>query len=166
VFPASDGHINIAASSARLWGRFCEAIGKPEWLTREGWQTQKGRSNDRAAINAAIGDVTKHKPSEHWIELFEGAGIPCGPINTIDKVFADPQVQHLGMAAPMHHPRLGDKALVASAISISGFSKAVRSWCCAKSATATPRSRRCTNREWSDGRGDHRQGRQQGIRRR
>jgi formyl-CoA transferase len=127
VFPASDGHINIAASSARLWGRFCEAIGKPEWLTREGWQTQKGRSNDRAAINAAIGEVTKHKPSEHWIELFEGAGIPCGPINTIDKVFADPQVQHLGMAAPMHHPRLGDKALVASAISISGFSKAVRS---------------------------------------
>jgi formyl-CoA transferase len=127
VFPASDGHINIAASSARLWGRFCEAIGKPEWLTRDGWQTQKGRSNDRAAINAAIGEVTKHKPAEHWIELFEGAGIPCGPINTIDKVFADPQVRHLGMAAPMHHPRLGDKAVVSSAINISGFSKAVRS---------------------------------------
>jgi crotonobetainyl-CoA:carnitine CoA-transferase CaiB-like acyl-CoA transferase len=127
VFPASDGHINIAASSARLWGRFCEAIGKPEWLTRDGWQTQKGRSNDRAAINAAIGEVTKHKPAEHWIELFEGAGIPCGPINTIDKVFEDPQVRHLGMAAPMHHPRLGEKAVVSSAINISGFSKAVRS---------------------------------------
>jgi formyl-CoA transferase len=126
VFPASDGHINIAASSARLWGRFCEAIGRPEWLTREGWQTQKGRSNDRAAINAAIAEVTRHQPAEHWIELFEGAGIPCGPINTIDKVFADPQVRHLGMAAPMRHPRLGDKAVVASAINISGCSKAVR----------------------------------------
>jgi crotonobetainyl-CoA:carnitine CoA-transferase CaiB-like acyl-CoA transferase len=127
VFPASDGHINIAASSARLWGRFCEAIERPDWLTREGWQSQKGRSDDRAAINAAIGEVTKHKPSAHWIELFEGAGIPCGPINTIDKVFADPQVQHLGMAAPMQHPKLGPKAVVASALNISGYSKAVRS---------------------------------------
>src|SRR5271165_357339 len=63
VFPASDGHINIAASSARLWGRFCDAIGRPDWLTREGWQTQKGRSDDRAAINAAIAEVTKHKPA-------------------------------------------------------------------------------------------------------
>jgi formyl-CoA transferase len=127
VFPASDGHINIAASSARLWGRFCEAIERPDWLTRDGWQTQKGRSDDRAAINAAIAEETIQKPAAHWIELFEGAGIPCGPINTIDRVFADPQVQHLGMAAPMHHPTLGDKAVVASALNISGFPKTVRS---------------------------------------
>jgi formyl-CoA transferase len=127
VFPTSDGYINIAASSARLWGRFCEAIGKPEWLTREGWQTQKGRSDDRAAINAAIAEVTQHKPAEHWIALFEGAGIPCGPINTIDRVFADPQVRHLGMALPMQHPTLGNKSVVASALNISGFPKAVRS---------------------------------------
>jgi crotonobetainyl-CoA:carnitine CoA-transferase CaiB-like acyl-CoA transferase len=127
VFPASDGHINIAASSARLWGRFCEAIGMPAWLTHEGWQTQKGRSDDRAAINAAIAEVTKTKPAAHWIELFEGAGIPCGPINSIDKVFADPQVRHLGMATPMEHPTLGTKSVVASALNISDFPKTVRS---------------------------------------
>ncbi|MBS0558887.1 MAG: CoA transferase [Proteobacteria bacterium] len=127
VFPTTDGHINIAASSARLWGRFCEAIGRPDWLTREGWQTQKGRSDDRAAINAAIAEETAKKPAEHWIELFEGAGIPCGPINTIDKVFADPQVQHLGMAAPMAHPKLGAKHVVNSAINMQGLPRGVRS---------------------------------------
>ncbi|MGH7081370.1 MAG: CaiB/BaiF CoA transferase family protein [Acetobacteraceae bacterium] len=127
VFPASDGLINIAASSARLWGRFCEAIGRPEWKAKEGWQTQQGRSAARAAINAAIAEVTREKPASHWIELFAEAGIPCGPINTIDKVFADPQVGHLGMARAVTHPRLGRIELVGSAISLSGVPKEIRS---------------------------------------
>lgn len=127
VFPTSDGHINIAASSSRVFARFCEAIGRPDWLEKEEWKTQQGRSKDRKAINAAIGEITKTKPSEHWIELFEGAGCPCGPIYTIDQVFADPQVKHLGMARAMHSPEVGDTQVVASAINISGFSKDVRS---------------------------------------
>ncbi len=69
-------------------------------MQREEWRTQKGRSADRAAINAAIAAITRERPAAHWIALFEAAGIPCGPINTIDKVFADPQVQHLRPRAP------------------------------------------------------------------
>jgi len=130
VFPTSDGHINIAASSGRLWERFCGAIGHPEWLERAGWADQKGRSADRRAINAAISEVTRLQPAAHWIELFEGAGIPCGPINTIDQVFADPQIQHLGMATPVQHPRLGRTDLVASPVNMSGLARGVR--------TATP----------------------------
>ena len=53
--------------------------------------------------------------------------MPCGPINTIDQVFADPQVKHLGLAMPMHHPRLGTFDIVASPVNIEGVSKAVRS---------------------------------------
>ena len=124
VFPTSDGHINIAASSGRVFGRFCEAIGKPEWKDKREWKDQKSRSGHRKEINAAIGEVTRHKPSEYWIELLEGAGVPCGPIYTIDQVFADPQVQHLGMATPMHSPEVGDVEVVASAISMTGFYKA------------------------------------------
>ncbi len=126
VFPTTDGHINIAASSARLWTRFCEAIGHPEWTEREGWRTQAGRSADRAAVNAAIGEVTRTQPMAHWIELFGRNGIPAGPIYSIDQVFADPQIQHLGMATPVEHPRLGRTRLVASALSLSGVSKAIR----------------------------------------
>ena len=126
VFPASDGMINIAASSGRLWDRLCDTIDKPEWKKRPGWDSQQGRSDDRVAINAAIADVTRHKPAEHWIEMFEAAGIPCGPINTIDKVFADPQVKHLGLATPMQHPRLGTEHVVASPINLAGLPKAIR----------------------------------------
>ena len=130
VFPTADGHINIAASSGRLFTRFAEAIGHKEWAADPAWSTQKQRSAARKEINAAISAITSTKPSAHWIELFEGAGIPCGPINTIDQVFADPQVQHLGLATPVHHDRLGTFNVVASPVNISGVSKAVR--------TATP----------------------------
>lgn len=126
VFPTSDGQINIAASSSRVFTRFCEAIGKPEWLQDPEWKTQVGRGKHRKAINGAIGEITKTKPSEHWIELMEANGIPCGPIYTIDQVFADPQVKHLGMATKMVSPYIGETEVVASAINISGFSKAIR----------------------------------------
>ena len=126
VFPASDGNINIAASSSRLWTRLCDALQKPDWKVKSEWEKAAGRSADRAAINAAIADVTRHKPMAHWVELFEEAGIPCGPINTIDRVFADPQVRHLGIAAPVEHPRLGTTSLVASPLNMAGVSKAVR----------------------------------------
>jgi len=127
AFPASDGQINIAASSARQWERFCDAIGHPEWKQRPEWRTQKGRSADRRAINEAIGAITRERPAAHWIALFEEAGIPCGPINTIDKVFADPQVQHLRLARPITHPTLGETRLVASPINLVGVTKDIRS---------------------------------------
>ena len=130
VFPTGDGHINIAASSQRLWERFADTVGRPDWKAVEGWQSQAGRSAARAAINAAIGEETRRQPSAHWIELFESAGIPCGPINAIDKVFEDPQVRHLGIVRTVAHPRLGEEWLVGSPINLSGVSKDIR--------TATP----------------------------
>ena len=78
-------------------------------------------------INGAIAEITKHKPTQYWVELFEANGVPCGPINTIDKVFADPQVQHLGIASPVHSETLGDIKLVASPINMTGVSKKIRS---------------------------------------
>ena len=126
VFPTADGHINIAASSGRLWPRFAAAAGHPEWATDPAWATQVQRSDARKDINATIAEVTRTQPSAHWIELFEEAGIPCGPINTIDQVFADPQVRHLGLAAPVEHRRLGQTHLVASPVNMSGIARGVR----------------------------------------
>jgi formyl-CoA transferase len=126
VFPASDAPINLAASSGRQWERFCEAVERPEWTTHPLWRTQKGRSDDRAALNAAIAEVTRTRPAAEWIALLTEAGIPCGPINTIDKVFADPQVRHLRIARPVAHPRLGPQHVVASALTLSGVPKDIR----------------------------------------
>jgi formyl-CoA transferase len=126
VFPASDGQINIAASGGRLWERFCDTLGRPDWKTRPEWKTGAGRSASRAAINEAIGEITATRPAAHWLALFEEAGIPAGPINTIDRVFADPQVRHLGIATPVSHPRLGASHVIASPINLSGVPKGVR----------------------------------------
>ena len=127
VFPTSDGYMNIAASSGRLWERLCDSLGKPEWKTKPEWATGVGRLKQRAALNAAVSDITRQKPSAHWVELFEAAGIPAGPINTIDKVFADPQVQHLGIGTPVHSPLFGDIRFVASPLNVSGASRNIRS---------------------------------------
>ncbi len=126
AFPTADGAVNIAASSGRQWRRFCEALERPDWLSKPEWSSMTGRSADREAINAAIGALTRTQPSAHWTALFADAGIPCGPINTIDRVFADPQVQHLGLAVPVAHPRLGTLSVVASPLNLSGVGKAVR----------------------------------------
>jgi crotonobetainyl-CoA:carnitine CoA-transferase CaiB-like acyl-CoA transferase len=127
VFPTADGHMNIASSSTRLWMRLCDALGKPEWKDVPEWKTQIGRTKHRAAINEAIGEVTRHQPASHWLEILEAAGIPAGPINTIDKVFADPQVQHLGIGAPITTPVFGDTRLVASALNFEGLPREIRS---------------------------------------
>jgi formyl-CoA transferase len=126
AFDTADKPVNIAASSPKMWAQFAEAVGHPEWLEVEEWKTAKGRSADRKRLNAAITEVFKLKPSDYWIDLLERIGIPCGPINKVDQVFADPQVQHLRMAMPMHHSERGDTHLVSSAINIEGIESEVR----------------------------------------
>jgi formyl-CoA transferase len=126
VFPSSDGHFNIAAASERVWERMCDAIGHSEWKSKPEWSTRAKRTENRKAVNDAISEITRHKPSAHWVELFEEAGVPCGPINTIDQTFADPQVQHLGMAAPVQGPN-GEFKIVGSPINLEGTVKKIRS---------------------------------------
>ena len=126
VFATSDGHINLAASSSRMWQSLCDVLDKPEWKAIAKWQTQKGRSNDRVELNAAIDAITRTRPAAHWIAEFNEHGVPCGPIYSMDQVFADPQVQSLGMAVPLAHPKLGDIELVASPFNLEGLPRAVR----------------------------------------
>ncbi len=122
VFPVSDGFINIAAASDRLWSRMCAAMERPDWAAHPGWSTREGRSRDRAAVNAAIADVTRHRPAAYWVALLEQAGVPCGPIHAIDAMFDDPQVRHLGIATPLP----GGGTVIASPINLSGVGKDVR----------------------------------------
>ena len=121
VFPTSDGHINIAASGNNLWKRFCVAIGAPQLLDHPEHATPALRSQHRKALNERISEITKTNTSAHWIEKINKAGVPCGPINTIDKTFAEPQVEHLGIARPVKHPKLGDIKVVGQPINLSDF---------------------------------------------
>lgn len=126
VFPSADKPINIAASSPKLWEVFCRVAGREDWLAKPEWQTAKGRTADRPALNAAIAEETRKRPSEWWIAKLEEAGIPCGPINDIREVFADPQVQHLGMVWNVPHERLGEAGVVRTPLNLDGLAPGVR----------------------------------------
>ena len=126
VFRTKDGHINIAATGAAIYQRFCEVMGREDWLTDERFNTPPRRSTNRDEMNAEIEAITSTKTSRAWIEAFNEAGVPAGYIYSIDEVFDDPQVQHLGMAAPVTHPELGSIELVAQPVHLSGAPSDIR----------------------------------------
>jgi formyl-CoA transferase len=99
VFPTADGHMNIAATGQRIWQRFAKVLGRPDWLEDPLYATAAARSENREALNREIAEVTRGDTSANWVAKLNEAGVPCGPINSIDQVFADEQVKHLGIAA-------------------------------------------------------------------
>jgi formyl-CoA transferase len=127
VFESSDGYINIAASGTVIYARFCDAIGAPELNADPAFASDKLRSANRQDLNARISAITKTRSSAEWVELLNAAGVPCGPINNIRQVFEDPQVRHLGMAAPIKHPELGPQELVGQGVSLSRTPFAIHS---------------------------------------
>jgi formyl-CoA transferase len=120
VFPCSDGHVNIAASGDVLFKRLCAAIGAPELPAQAEFATPGARRKNRAALNARIAAITCKQPRAHWVGLLNEAGVPCGAINRIDQAFEEPQVQHLAIARPVPHPKLGSIKVVGQPITLSG----------------------------------------------
>ena len=98
VFKTSDGYINIATTGGRIWERCAQAIGAPELVTNPDYATAPARSKNRDALNAAIGKLTEKKSTDTWVSELNAAGVPCGPIYSIDQMFEDAQVKHLGIA--------------------------------------------------------------------
>jgi crotonobetainyl-CoA:carnitine CoA-transferase CaiB-like acyl-CoA transferase len=119
VFPTRDGHINIAASGKHIFRRFCERLDLVHLLDDPLFSNDAARSKNRVALNKAISDVTRQRSSAELIAMLNEAGVPCGPINRMDEVFADPQVKHLGMAARVHHQTLGEIEVVNQAVKLS-----------------------------------------------
>jgi crotonobetainyl-CoA:carnitine CoA-transferase CaiB-like acyl-CoA transferase len=119
LFPTADGQINIAASGDHMFRRFCEAADAQQLLSDPDYQTGAQRSKNRKALNERIAEITRKRPSDYWVELMNEVGVPCGPLYTIDQTFADPQVQHLEMARPIDHPKLGPLMAVGQAINMS-----------------------------------------------
>jgi formyl-CoA transferase len=119
VFQTSDGHINIAAAGSHIFKRFCKALDLEHLQTDPRFATDADRSANRKAINEIISKTTKQKSSREWIDILNAAGVPSGPINKMDEVFRDPQVQHLGMAAAVSHAKLGDVEVVNQPIKLS-----------------------------------------------
>ena len=126
VFKTSDGHINIAASGAAIYARLVEILGDPELGTDPRFADGDARSKNRDAVNARIEAITISKSSDEWVDILNEAGVPSGPIYAIDQVFADPQVQHLGIAQSIENANLGPQKVVGQAVELSRTPSAIR----------------------------------------
>ena len=120
VYPTSDGAMNIAVNGARMWASFCNLIGRPEWVDHPDYATPKARLANRAELNAKIHELTRQRTAADLTEALLAAEIPCGPIYDIDEVFADPQVEHLGIVGEVEHPTRGLQRLLGQAFNLSG----------------------------------------------
>jgi formyl-CoA transferase len=104
-----------------LWIRCCEALGVPELTKNPDYATGGARSKNRKVLNELLAKVTKTNTSAHWIAALNKAGVPCGPINSIDQTFAEPQVKHLGIARRIRHRKLGEIRVVGQPINMSRY---------------------------------------------
>jgi crotonobetainyl-CoA:carnitine CoA-transferase CaiB-like acyl-CoA transferase len=119
AYRTADGHINVAASGEGMWKRLCAAIGREDLLARAEFKDQPARARNRKPLNEEINKALASKKSAEWIEVLNQAGVPCGPIYSMDQVFADPQVQHLGVAVEVESRALGKFQVVNNAVRLA-----------------------------------------------
>jgi crotonobetainyl-CoA:carnitine CoA-transferase CaiB-like acyl-CoA transferase len=119
AFATSDGHIIIAVGNDAQFARFCRVAGRPDLAEDEGYRTNKARVANRAVLVPILEEIVGARPSAQWLADLETEGVPCGPINTLDQVFADPQVVHRGMKVTVPHSAAGSVDLVANPIRFS-----------------------------------------------
>ena len=120
VFRTRDGHINIACSGDVMWKRLCEVLGADELFGHPDYADGAARLENRDALNEAIEAYTVNRASDDIVGSLNAAGVPCGPIYSIDEMFADPQVRHLAMAKPVQHGTLGKIDVVNNALNLGG----------------------------------------------
>jgi formyl-CoA transferase len=116
AFEASDGYVVVGAINESLWVRFCDAIEQPGLANDPRFCTNTLRGQHRADLLALVQPIFRLRPRSDWLQRFRAQGIPCGPINTLDEVYRDPQVEHLGIVQEVDHPTAGRIRLAGSPI--------------------------------------------------
>jgi crotonobetainyl-CoA:carnitine CoA-transferase CaiB-like acyl-CoA transferase len=107
VVPCADGYFILAVGNDEQFAKFAKFAGKPEWAQDEKFKTNPARVRNRVELYGRIHEVTARQSQAHWIDGLTKLGVPCGPVNNVDQVFADPQVLHRGMKIALPHPLAG-----------------------------------------------------------
>ena len=118
VFATSDGCINLSVTGGQIWKRFCSTLGLDFLFDHPDYDDEEKRSTNRDALGARIDEVTRTQSTEYWVKALNDAGVPCGPIYSIDETFADPQVRHLQMTQPVTSQTLGTFELVGQPVQL------------------------------------------------
>ncbi|WP_327242104.1 CaiB/BaiF CoA transferase family protein [Streptomyces sp. NBC_01320] len=126
AFPTGDGHLMVAAGNDELWRRFARTVGLDAIAEDPRFATNPDRVRNRTQLIPLIEAVLSHRPAQEWSKLLAEAGVPVGPINTVDQALAHPQVRARSMIAEVRHPRAGTIRMVASPLKLSSTAPAVR----------------------------------------
>ncbi|MEE9443515.1 MAG: CaiB/BaiF CoA-transferase family protein [candidate division Zixibacteria bacterium] len=119
VFNTKDRPIAIAVANQKLWVNFCKAVGREEWLDDERFESNPKRVENREILIPLVHELLAQKTCDEWMEILVGAAIPCGPVNNMEHLFADPQIKHRGMIAELPHPTIGNLKLTGIPIKYS-----------------------------------------------
>ena len=120
VFACADGHLILAVGNDSQFARFCEVAGVPAWAQDPRYAKNADRVRNRETLVPKVADVLAKRSQRDWLSALEEAGVPCGPINKLDAVFADPQVIARGMRFDLPHALAGRVPQVGPPIKMSG----------------------------------------------
>jgi formyl-CoA transferase len=120
VFECVDGHVIVAAANDAQFRKFCDAAGRPEIAQDERFATNSARVRNRAIITPLLEDIFRSRPVADWVTMLSKAGVPCGPIYTMNQVFDDRQVKARGMVVEVPYAPTGKLKMAASPIRLSG----------------------------------------------
>jgi crotonobetainyl-CoA:carnitine CoA-transferase CaiB-like acyl-CoA transferase len=118
-FPTADGYMIVAVGNDSQFASLCEAIDRPQWARDARFRTNPQRVKHRDELIESLRGITLTRTTAQWVSMLEARGVPCGPINRMDQVFADPQVQARAMRLEINHPVAGKVPLVANPIRMS-----------------------------------------------
>jgi len=126
VFKAHDGYFTFGAGNDRQWTKFSQAVGHPNWATDERFATNPQRLAHRDELIELLKDLFIQRDMDDWLTLFEEIGLPAAPINSMDRVFSDPQVIARNLRIEVPHPTAGSVPLVSSPLNIPTSPTGVR----------------------------------------
>ena len=115
-FPTADGNMVLTVGNDEQFSRLCDVLGHPEWASDEHFATNRARVANRKELIPRLRQATVMRSTQEWVQILERSGVPCGPVNTLDQVFEDPQVLARGMKQSVQHPSLGDVPTVGNPI--------------------------------------------------
>ena len=119
VMATADGFVNIGVGGDGQWRALCTAIERPDLALHDDYAKQSDRFRNRAAVKNLLERIFLKRSSADWLQLLETHQVPAGPIYKVDEMFADEQVQHLGIAVAVHHPTRGDIRIVGQPLTLS-----------------------------------------------
>jgi crotonobetainyl-CoA:carnitine CoA-transferase CaiB-like acyl-CoA transferase len=119
TFACADGHLIVAVGNDGQFAKFCDVAGRREWASDPRFARNADRVRNRATLVPMIAEVVCARTQRDWLDALETVGVPCGPINTLDQVFADPHVVAHAMRRDLVHPLAGSVPQVAVPIGMS-----------------------------------------------